>query len=273
VGLSTLNNMIHRKLVNGMTVVGDVFGKCMACVLGKFKRTSYPSQPAPKGPLVLLHSDVCGPLPPGLNGHKYFVTVRDRFSGYTLVKTIKEKNESGAFIIHCIELLERGSPYTVKAIRMDRGGEYVSQSLLSWLSSKGIVAQHTATECSESNGTAERLNLTIMDRVRATLNATNQPRLLWPWIVDHVATAINFVPYAGRPNTTPHHDIFKSKPDISFLRTFGCKVVVHLPTQSQPDKLSARGAEGRLVGYVANSSSMYQVMYSILVIGRMKFLR
>ena len=99
-----------------------------------------------------------------------------------------------------------------------------------------------------------------MDRVRATLIDSNQPRLLWPWIVTHVVTAMNFIPYAARPNTTPHQDMFTIKPDISFLRPFGCKVVAHIPSQSQPDKLSARGAEGRLVGYVPGSTSMYQVI-------------
>eukprot|EP00798_Chlamydomonas_sp_ICE-L_P030355 gene30355-biopygen16224 len=260
VGITTLQKMIQNNMVTGMAVVGDVMGKCMSCTLGKFKKSPYPLQSPPDGPLDLLYSDVCGPLPCGLNGHKYFVTVRDRFSGYFMVKTVHEKKEAATFIIQCIESLERGTTFTVKAIRLDRGGEYTSTSLLSYLSSKGIIAQHTATECSASNGTAERLNLTIMDRVRATLIESNQPRLLWPWIVSHVVTAMNYVPYAARPNTTPHEDLFLTKPDVRHLRTFGCKVVAHIPSQSQPDKLSARGAEGRLVGYVPGSTSMYQLI-------------
>eukprot|EP00798_Chlamydomonas_sp_ICE-L_P025101 gene25101-biopygen19563 len=162
VGITTLQKMIQNNVVTGMAVVGDVMGKC---TLGKFKKSPYPLQSPPDGPLDLLYSDVCGPLPCGLNGHKYFVTIRDRFSGHSMVKTVHEKKEAARFIIQCIESLERGTTFTVKAIRLDRGGEYTSTSLLSYLSSKGIIAQHTATECSASNGTAERLNLTIMDRV------------------------------------------------------------------------------------------------------------
>eukprot|EP00798_Chlamydomonas_sp_ICE-L_P016736 gene16736-biopygen25671 len=165
VGITTLQKMIQNNVVTGMAVVGDVMGKCMSFTLGKFKKSPYPLQSPPDGPLDLLYSDVCGPLPCGLNGHKYFVTVRDRFSGYSMVKAVHEKKEAATFIIQCIESLERGTTFTVKAIRLDRGGEYTSTSLLSYLSSKGIIAQHTATECSASNGTAERLNLTIMDRV------------------------------------------------------------------------------------------------------------
>eukprot|EP00798_Chlamydomonas_sp_ICE-L_P029417 gene29417-biopygen5344 len=177
VGITTLQKMIQNNVATGMAVLGDVMGKCMSFTLGKFKKSPYPLQSPPDGPLDLLYSDVCGPLPCGLNGHKYFVTVRDRFSGYSMVKTVHEKKEAATFIIQCIESLERGTTFTVKAIRLDRGGEYTSTSLLSYLSSKGIIAQHTATECSASNGTAERLNLTIMDRheePKADLWATSQ---------------------------------------------------------------------------------------------------
>lgn len=264
VGLQSLLQLIRSNCVTGLHLVGSIVDKvkCMACILGKYKRSPYPDQPPPNAPLELLHTDICGPLPPGLNKHKYFVTLRDKFTGYTMVRTIQEKSEAPAFIKHCIEFLEKNSSPQrhVKAIRFDKGGEYTSDALLSWLESKGINAQHTATECSQSNGTAERLNLTIMDRVRATLVDTNQPRLLWPWIVTHVVTALNYIPYSSRPNITPHQSLFNEVPDVSYLRPFGCKVVAHVPSQSTADKLCARGTEGRLVGYTAGSSHMYQVM-------------
>lgn len=255
--------MLSSKLVHGLHIIGNMMHKitCMPCTLGKFAKQSYPPQPSPSAPLQLLHSDICGPLPPGLNGHKYFCTVRDKFSGYTLSTTMQEKSDASEFIMNSIAYLENHNAHnlTVKSIRLDKGGEYTSQALMSYLGSKGIQVQHTGTECHESNGTAERLNRTIMDRVRATLIETNQPRLLWPWIVSHIVTAINYIPYKPRPHTTPHQTIFGVVPDISYLRPFGCRVATFIPNQSIPDKLCARGVEGRMVGYVPNSSHMYQV--------------
>ena len=98
-----------------------------------------------------------------------------------------------------------------------------------------------------------------MDRVRSTLIHTNQPRMLWPWVVNHVLTAINRLPYSGT-RITPHEAFFGERPDVSHLKAFGAKVLTWIPTQQQADKLSPRGAEGRLVGYVDGSHSMYQVM-------------
>ena len=265
VGLRSIISMVTSNLVHGLHVIGSMMHKitCMPCILGKFTKQPYPDQQPPTVPLELVHSDLCGALPPGLNGHKYFCTVRDRFSGYTMVKTLHDKSEASEFIMHAISYLENHNPHnlTVKNIRLDKGGEYTSQALVSWLEKKGIRVQYTGTECHQSNGTAEMVNRTIMNRVRATLIESNQPRLLWPWIVGHVTTAMNFIPYSARPHTTPHETMFNTKPDVSFLRPFGCKVAAFIPTQSLPDKLCARGVEGRLVGYIPDSTSMYQVSY------------
>ena len=98
-----------------------------------------------------------------------------------------------------------------------------------------------------------------MDRLRATLAETNQPRLLWPWAVQHIVTAMNFIPF-NHATKTPHEAMFGSKPSVNFLKAFGAKVVAWVPTQQQPDKLSPRGVEGRLVGYADDSTSMYKVI-------------
>lgn len=260
VGLQTLNRLIHGAFVNGIKLVGSMTQPftCMSCNLGKFKRSPHPTQPEPISPLSILHSDVCGPLPVGLNNHKFIVSVRDSCTGFTMTKTICEKSDAPSFIKHCISFLERKTELKVKAIRLDKGGEFTSTALRKWLHDEGIQLQHTATECSQSNGIAERVNLTIMDRLRATLAESNQPRLLWPWAVNHIVTAINYIPY-NNASITPHEHLFKSRPDVSYLRAFGSKVITWVPTQEQPDKLVPRGVEGRLVGYIPDSTSMYQV--------------
>ena len=260
-GYTSISKLVKGDLVEGMQLLGGVVSghTCTACELGKFKKSPYPDQPRPLQPLELLSSDISGPLTPGLNGHKYFITVRDRCTGFTLATTLHERVSAGAFIQQCISWFERKTTYKVQAIRLDRAGENTSTALTVWLKQKGISIQLTSTECHESNGSSERVNLTIMDRVRSTLIHTNQPRLLWPWVVNHVVTAINRLPYSGT-GTTPFEGLFGKKPEVSHLRAFGARVLTWIPTQQQSDKLSPRGAEGRLVGHVDGSHSMYQVM-------------
>jgi len=153
--------------------------------------------------------------------------------------------------------MEKISNKRVKYFRCDRGKEFLNTNLTPWLEAKGISVEPTCVESNASNGVAERAHRTIFDRVRATLVATNQPRLLWPLIVDHVVVAMNVIPF--RNNQSPHELIFGRKPSVSNLRPFGAKAVTWIPEQQRSDKLQPRGQEGYHVGYVPNSTSLYKV--------------
>jgi transposase InsO family protein len=52
----------------------------------------------------------------------------------------------------------------VKRIRCDNGGEYKNNALREWCKNKGIVIEFTAPYSPQLNGTAERLNRTIMEK-------------------------------------------------------------------------------------------------------------
>ena len=51
---------------------------------------------------------------------------------------------------------------------------------------------------------------------------------------------------------TPHEKFTGKKPDLSNVRTFGCKVFVHI-NNPKMGKLDARAVEGVLVGYGKNT--------------------
>jgi transposase InsO family protein len=61
--------------------------------------------------------------------------------------------------------LERQTGLQVKAIRSDRRGEYINQTLQDYLKKKGIVQQLTTPYSPEQNGKAERLNRRLVERV------------------------------------------------------------------------------------------------------------
>jgi transposase InsO family protein len=67
-------------------------------------------------------------------------------------------------------LLEKQSGKKVKAVRSDRGGEYVNAELKKFFASNGIRHETTTPYTPQQNGAAERLNRTLMERVRAMLN-------------------------------------------------------------------------------------------------------
>jgi transposase InsO family protein len=255
---NTLQRIKALKCVNGMMVESDLTPhQCLGCVTGKFRRSPFPSDEKLYKPLELVHSDISGDYPRALNGHRYFTTLRDHATGFTLVATHAHKHEAADFLKNSILKLERETQLKVKSLRTDRGSEYMSKKTQQWLRDQGITHLLTTVESSASNGVAERVNLTLMNRVRATLVETNQPRLLWPWALQHVAHASNFIP-SSTQRITPHELLYGTAPDVSHLRAFGAAVATWTPTSRRVDKLVPTADVGRFMGYTA-SKRIHQV--------------
>ena len=103
-----------------------------------------------------------------------------------------------------------------------------------------------------------------MDRVRSTLVATNQTRLLWAHIAGHVVHAMNLIPSAGN-DLSPHQLLFDKIPDVGHLRAFGAECICWTPSSRQHDKLQPRGDVGYMAGYVNESQNMYKVSHQSVV--------
>jgi transposase InsO family protein len=257
-GHDTVPRIKHLQCVSGLILESsDPLPQCTGCVIGKYKRSPFPTDTKTYTPLELVHSDISGPYPPALNKHRWFTTLRDHCTGFTLVHTHTHKHEAATFVQSAINKLERESGRKVLYLRTDRGSEYMSKAMQDWLNAQAIEHQPTAVESSASNGVAERVNLTLMNRVRATLAETNQPRLLWPWALNHVAHAHNFIP-AGKQTKTPHELLFGEVPDVSHLRAFGAAVASWTPLNRRSDKLAPQADLGRFVGYTS-SNKIFQV--------------
>ncbi|GKA35934.1 retrotransposon protein, putative, ty1-copia subclass [Tanacetum coccineum] len=82
--------------------------------------------------LRLMHSDVCGPFrTTSREGAKYYVTFTDDFSRYGYVHLIKHKHEVFEMFKTFQNDVENQLGKTIKALRSNQGGEYLSQEYLS----------------------------------------------------------------------------------------------------------------------------------------------
>jgi hypothetical protein len=119
------------------------------------------------------------------------------------------------------------------------------------------VHETTAPYTPEQNGKAERLNRTLMERVRAMLQDTKLPNSLWAEAVTTANYIRNRSPVNGATKT-PLELFFGKKPDISQMRTFGAKAYVHIP-KALRQKLDPVSRKGIFVGYAADSKA-YRVL-------------
>ena len=59
---------------------------------------------------------------------------------------------------------------SIKALRSDRGGEYLSQEFIDHLTDCGIISQLTPTGTPQWNGVSKRRNRTLLDMVRSMMS-------------------------------------------------------------------------------------------------------
>ena len=59
---------------------------------------------------------------------------------------------------------------SIKSLRTDRGGEYLSQEFIDYLKDCGIVSQLTPPRTPQWNGVFERKNRTLLDIVRSMMS-------------------------------------------------------------------------------------------------------
>ncbi|GKF75139.1 retrotransposon protein, putative, ty1-copia subclass, partial [Tanacetum coccineum] len=87
---------------------------------------------------------------------------------------------------------------TIKAIRSDRGGKYISQEFKDYLKANGIVQQLTPPYTPQHNGLSERRNRTLLD-----MNLTTLALSFWDNALDSATCILNMVP-TKKVDETPY---------------------------------------------------------------------
>nr|GEV37762.1 hypothetical protein [Tanacetum cinerariifolium] len=144
----------HDRLLNP-TDLRD-FEKYVSCMFGKMARKPYTHQVEwAKDLLRLIHIDVCGPFKiMSRQGASYFVTFTDDFSRYGYVYLLKHKHEVFETFKVFQKEVENQIGKTIKSLRSDRGGEYMSQEFLDHLKDHGIIAHRTLPYTPQHNDTS-----------------------------------------------------------------------------------------------------------------------
>ncbi|GJW80206.1 retrotransposon protein, putative, ty1-copia subclass [Tanacetum coccineum] len=174
----------------------ESFDKCESCLSGKMTKKPFPhSNERAKDLLGIIAYDVCGPLRHvSRQGASYFITFTDDYSRYGYVYLLKHKHEVFETFKVFKNKVENQLGKTIKAIRSDRGGEYISQEFKDYLKANGIVQQLTPPYTPQHNGVSERRNRTLLDMVRSMMNLTTLPLSFWDYALESATRILNMVP-------------------------------------------------------------------------------
>ena len=174
-GYKNLQRLVKEEMVQGINLTqGQVPAQkvCETCVMAKQHCHTHPSSASKaSAPLELIHMDVMGPLQEAsCGGCKYVATFLDDFSKLSMVRGLVSKSDVPTVVKEVLQLLEKQSSRKVKAVRTDRGTEYVNATLRQYFSSKGIRHEKSAPYTPQQNGSAERLNRTLMESADSHVN-------------------------------------------------------------------------------------------------------
>ena len=212
----------------------------------------------------LVHTDlVSSNTVPSLGGSRYYITVLDDATGISLVRFLKNKSDAFQPLTEMINILSTLAEKQVKRIRMDNGGEYTSNTLEEWMKEKGIQFEYTAAYNPQSNGKAERLNRSLNDAARSMLSAVsvNQGYLrLWAEAVETANYIRNrLLTVSNREGITPFEAAYHKKPNLSYIRVFGCKAYVNIHQHKRNGKFTQRAKIVILVGFTRGDA--YKIYY------------
>ncbi|KAH9684680.1 DNA (cytosine-5)-methyltransferase [Citrus sinensis] len=178
-------------------------------------------------------------------GARYFVFFIDDFSRKVWIYVLKHKNEALGKFKEWITLIENQTEKKITRLRSDNGLEYCSKEFEDFCKSKGIARHRTVTYTPQQNGLVERMNRTIIERVRCMLLNTNLSKGFWAEVVTTAAYLINRSPSSALGFKTPQELWSGKPPDLTNLRIFGCPAYAHI----KQGKLEPRAVKGYFLGY------------------------
>ena len=130
-------------------------------------------------------------------------------------------------------MVERETSKKLKCLRSDNGGEYTSREFRAYCSAHDIKHEKTVPRTPQHNGIAERMNRTIVERVRCMLSLAKLPKSLWGEAVRVACYLINRIPSVPLKFEVPEMVWSNRRLSYSHLKVFGCKAFAHVSKENR----------------------------------------
>ncbi|GJW91959.1 retrovirus-related pol polyprotein from transposon TNT 1-94 [Tanacetum coccineum] len=120
--------------------------------------------------------DLCDPMRvESFNGKKYVLVIVDNYSQYTWTHFLRSKDKTPEVLIDFLKVVKRGLHAQVRAVRTDKGIEFLNKTLHLHFAQEGIEHQTATVRTPEQNGIVERRNRTIVEAAQTMLSVAKVP--------------------------------------------------------------------------------------------------
>lgn len=167
---------------------------------------------------------------------------------------MKHKSEVFDHFVRFKNMAEKQTGRKLKIFRSDNGTEFCNHNFKNYFEEHGILHQKSTTNTPQQNGVAERINRTIIEKVRCMLLDAGLDKSFWAEAVMTSAYILNRIPCKGSGVESPEEIWSNKKPDFGFLKVFGCRAYAQIQSNKRK-KLDSKAAEYIFVGYAENTKA------------------
>ncbi|KAG8481838.1 hypothetical protein CXB51_027155 [Gossypium anomalum] len=184
---------------------------------------------------------------PSRGGANYMLTFIDDFSRKVWAFFLKQKSDVFSAFKSWKIMIEKQTGKQIKYLRTDNGLEFYSDEFNRLCKSEGIMRHLTVRHTPQQNSVAERMNRTIIEKVRCMLSNANLPKSFWAEVASTACFLINRSPSVAIEKKTPQ-EVWSGNPaNYSDLKIFGCPAYAHVDN----GKLEPRSIKCVFLGYKA----------------------
>ncbi|KAK2390489.1 putative mitochondrial protein [Trifolium repens] len=255
-----LNRIASKDLVIGLPKIR--FSKdhlCDACQMGKQTKASFKSKKfiSTTKPLELIHMDLFGPSrTKSLGGNYYGLVIVDDYSRFCWTLFLSSKSDTLSAFKQFAKMIQNKLDLKIISIRSDHGGEFENNNFDKFCSKHGIEHNFSAPRTPQQNGVVERKNRILEELARTMLSGL--PKYFWADAISTASYVLNRAIIRPILDKTPYEILKGRKPNLSHLRSFGCKCFILNNGKENLGKFDPKADEGIFLGY-SLSSKAYRV--------------
>ncbi|KAI3500537.1 hypothetical protein L1887_36359 [Cichorium endivia] len=246
-------------LKDRLSLGSDNLPPCEVCHKAKQTREPFPLSNHKTCSLGdLVHLDVWGPYRVSTrDGFRFFLTVVDDYTRAVWVYLLKSKDEVFDNLVVFFNMLKLQFSKNVKVFRTDNGSEFVNSKVKSFFEKEGVLHQTTCVYTPQQNGVVERKHRHLMNVARSLLFQSGLPLNLWGETILTATFLINRTPSSVLNGKSPYEMMYKAKPNLNFLRVFGC--LCFATKLNNSDKFASRSDKCVLIGF-SNLKKGYKLL-------------
>jgi len=277
-------DVLHRRLHIGFdtlrrlgTLAADIpenirSGKTESCPHCKTANASHLAHNGnaykPSYPGRLVHADIAGPFRRSVHGqHQYFLILIDDHTRWKEVYFLRTKDEALAkirsFVAKFKSIANQGRDEPTRIVgtlHTDNAGEFLSRQFEELLADETMEHTRCPAHVHQLNGVAERSIRSVLEIVRANIEASGAPIGFWPYIVEHAVDCLNRTTGPPDAGKTAYEMLTGDKPKVMTILPFGCRAYAVKPRAAfLKSNFASRAWTGLNLGRARHTPGAYNI--------------